>query len=159
MIDYIEIESSALYLEALDETEDYCGYLLLHRLLQNGSSIENALTTIEQYPAALRHQSFKRSLPLHLECCGDCRSSVISKCIELFPESLAVVDESGYMPLHCLMENDSSTIILIDDALMMIEKYPAALERKGSNRFRPIHVESYRFRLPIMHRTMPCIIK
>jgi hypothetical protein len=43
----------------------------------------------------------------------------------MYPESLAMVDRWGYLPLHILLWNKSSSIACI---LIMIEKYPAALK-------------------------------
>jgi len=100
------------------------GYLPLHKLLANRiSSTEDALLMMEKYPAALQHQN-SHGVPLHLECKNQCRSAIIRKCIELYPEALAEADKDGYLPLHRLLENEFSSV---EDALLMMEKYPAAL--------------------------------
>jgi hypothetical protein len=43
---------------------------------------------IDKYPAALQHRSKYGHLPLHLECIFHCRSFIIAKCIELYPQTL-----------------------------------------------------------------------
>jgi hypothetical protein len=93
---------------------------------------------IETYPAALQHQYILGILPLHIECNRKYRSAIISKRIELYPEALAKADMHRHLPLHQLLQNKASSI---DDALMMIEKYPLALERQGSEGWLPIHIE------------------
>jgi ankyrin repeat protein len=128
-----------LYPESL-AVADREGYLPLHRLLNNASSsIEVAMMMIEKYPAALKHQgNYKADLPLHIECNHQCRSIIISKCIELYPESLAVADKEEYLPLHRLLEKKSSSV---EVAIMMIEKYPAALIHKNGRGSLPLHIE------------------
>jgi hypothetical protein len=129
-----------LYPEALAAADDI-GCLPLHCLLGSmWSSLDDALLMIEKYPAASQHQNKFGELPLHIECKHQCRSSIISKCIELYPEALsktdAVSDES--LPLHIVLANTSSSI---DDALMMIDKYPAALQHQSNYVYLPLHIE------------------
>jgi hypothetical protein len=82
-----------LYPEAL-AIADGQGILPLHSLLlSKSSSVEDALLMIEKYPAALQHRDYNGYLPLHMECDERCRSTIISKCIELFPEGLAVASK------------------------------------------------------------------
>jgi ankyrin repeat protein len=115
------------------------GYLPLHWLIRNqSSSVEDALMMIEKYPAALEHQTKEGCLPLHVECSYQCRSSIISQCIALYPEALALADGHGYLPLHLLLLSNSSSV---EDALMMIEKYPAALEHQPKQGYLPLHIE------------------
>jgi hypothetical protein len=129
------------YPEALAKADDN-GYLPLHLLLVNRSStIEDALMMMEKYPTALQHQSNQGSLPLHFECFSRCRSIIISKCIELYPEAVAVVNNSSRLPLHELLINDVSST---EDALMMMEKYPAALAHQIEHELVPIHIEGMR---------------
>jgi ankyrin repeat protein len=133
----IILQRIELYPHSL-EVVDEGGFLPLHLLLDNESStIDIALMMIEKYPAALRQQSSNGQLPLHIECRNQRRSSIITKCIELYPEALAMVDEA-YLPLHWLFWSESSSS---EDALMMIEKYPAALQHQNECDFLPIHVE------------------
>jgi hypothetical protein len=76
------------YPEALAKA-DSTGYLPLHMLLWNqSSSIDDAMMMIEIYPAALRHRNTYVNCPLHFECITQCRSAVISKCIERYPEAV-----------------------------------------------------------------------
>jgi hypothetical protein len=137
-----------LYPEALAiENKDHA--LPLHLLLWNSaSSTEDVFMMIEEYPAALRCEASLRFsnakyLPLHVECTYHCRSAVIMKCIELYPEALSLANQADAMPLHLLLSNRASTI---EDALMMIEKYPAALQVKASESYfdasgLPLHTE------------------
>jgi hypothetical protein len=118
---------------------DEHGRLPLHILLRNkSSSIDVALMMIEKYPPALQHWNYIGDLPLHIECCDHRRSSIISRCIELYPEALAIADGHGFLPLHWLMSSESSTVA---DALMMIEKYPAALQHQSKRGHLPLHIE------------------
>jgi hypothetical protein len=105
------------------------GYLPLHWLIRSkSSSVEDALMMIEKYPAALQHRDRYGYLPLHMECFGRCRPTIISQCIDLYPEGLAVAtEETLRLPLHWLLYSKSSWI---EDALLMIEKYPAALQHR-----------------------------
>jgi hypothetical protein len=84
------------------------GSLPLHVILMNRSSFaELAFYMIDKYTAALQHRDGYERLPLHLACMSQCRSSIIAKCIELYPESLCTVDDGGYLPLHRLLSNRS----------------------------------------------------
>jgi hypothetical protein len=113
--------------------------LPLHRFLLNKSSpTHDTLLMIEKYPAALQHRNDFSQLPLHLECLYQCRSAIISKCIELYPDASAKADKQGQVLLQLLLHNRSSTIA---DALMMIEKYPAALQHRNSYGQLPLHIE------------------
>jgi ankyrin repeat protein len=127
------------YPEAL-AIADGQGYLPLYWLIRSkSSSVEDALMMIEKYPAALQHRDRYGYLPLHIECRNRCRSAVISKSIELYPEGLAVaIEETLYLPMHMLLSNELSTI---DDALTMIEKYPAALQHRDRYGDLPLHIE------------------
>jgi ankyrin repeat protein len=128
-----------LYPEAL-AIADGAGYLPLHWLIRSkSSSVVDALMMIEKYPVALQHQTKLDYLPFHVECFGRCRSTIISKCIELFPEGLAVASkETLRLPLHLLIRNDLS---MIDDVLTMIEKYPDSLRHQDEDGFLPLHYE------------------
>jgi hypothetical protein len=128
------------------------GNLPLHCLLRNHfTSTNDVLMMIEKYPEALKRQNSYGDLPLHLECETQGRSSVITKCIELYPEALATADSALNLPLHRFLHNTSSTI---DVALMIIEKYPAALKRRiDLNTALPLHIECmFRCRPPIILR-------
>jgi hypothetical protein len=132
---------------------DIDGSLPLHRLLTNkSSSMDAALMMIEQYSSALQHQNKYGRLPLHLECRYQCRSAIIIRCVDLYPESLTSADNFGYLPLHRLLENEYSSI---DDALMMIEKYPLQLQHKNGDVFLPLHLECrYQCRSAMIIRCM-----
>jgi hypothetical protein len=145
IVQYIEVYPQKLAINSLG-----MGNLPLHGLLRNqSSSADLALMMIDKYPAALRYMD--NGLPLHIECRNQCRSVIISKCIELYPKALAKMDEKGYQPLHLLLANGllSSSI---NDSLVMIEKYPAALKlRLCFQGILPIHLEC-------MNRCRPAII-
>jgi ankyrin repeat protein len=127
-----------LYPDALAKADSFRN-LPLHVLLINRSSpAELAFYMIDKYPAALQQRSSDGCLPLHMECMGPCRSSIIAKCIELYPESLCTVDDGGYLPLHSVLWNSSSSV---EDALMMMEMHPRGLEVKQSNGYLPLHIE------------------
>jgi ankyrin repeat protein len=134
---------------------DQCGYLPLHRLLRSdSSSVEDVLVAIEKYPAALQILTDDGHLPLHLECAGKGRSSIISKCIELYPEALSISDNNRNLPLTWLFINASSTI---EDALMLIEKYPAALRHQNIHGNLPLHYEcGKQFRSSIVSKCIEC---
>jgi hypothetical protein len=139
MRQYIE-----LYPEALAKANE-AGDLLLHLLLWNeASSVDDALLMIETYPAALQHQDRYRYLPIHIECEHRCRSAIIARCINLYPEALTMANESSDLPLHMLLLGKFSCLDLV---LTMIEKYPAAVKHQNSRGYLPIHIEcSYRCR-------------
>jgi ankyrin repeat protein len=145
IMQYIELYPESLAVDRADKD----GYLPLHRVLSNrSSSIDIGLMVMEKYPAALQHQANFDGLPLHIECRNQCRSSIISKCIELYPEALQIMDKEGFLPLHRLMINQSSSN---DDALMMIEKYPAALHHPNKYGSLPLHLECYnKYRSSVM---------
>jgi ankyrin repeat protein len=124
--------------DALAKT-DVRGYMLLHCFLENkASSIEDALMMMDKFPAALQHPNKDRHLPLHIECKNRCRSAIIAKCIELYPEALSKADYNWFLPMHTLANNAFSTI---EAALMMIEKYPAALQHRNKHGNLPLHIE------------------
>jgi hypothetical protein len=88
--------------------------------------------------AALEHWSNKDHFALHIECGSQCRSTIISKCIEIYPNSLCVADEWKCLPLHWLLGNRSSQV---DTALMMIDMYPEAIEDQNNVGDLPLHLE------------------
>jgi hypothetical protein len=96
------------------------------------------LRMIKKYPAALQHHDENDNLPIHIEGRNQCRSSVVSKFVEIYPESLSMAAGFGYQPLHLILEDTSSSVEL---ALMMIEKYPAALRHESTHGYLPIHIE------------------
>jgi hypothetical protein len=124
-------------------------YLPLHCYLQKFSSettdISVPLMMIEKYPAALRHPDGLGRLPIHVECQNSCRSPVISECIELYPESLAVADRCDALPLQKLLSNQLSSA---SDALAMIEAYPVAVKRRNGFGTLPFHIEFQTQRRP-----------
>jgi hypothetical protein len=144
----ILVKCMELYPEALS-VADGEEYLPLHRILENRSStIADALLMIEKYPAAVSHPNCYRDLLLHIECECRCRSSIISKCFELHPESLRQFDKWRDLPLHKLLANELSSI---EDAIMMIEKYPASLNHYNNAYCQPLQIECrYRCRSSII---------
>jgi hypothetical protein len=85
----IELHPQAL------EIADNTGLLPLHMLLVYGQpSVDLALLLIEKCPASLKHPAVIEStqsvgiLPIYTECHNQCRPTIISKCLELYPESL-----------------------------------------------------------------------
>lgn len=129
------IEGCPESLAVADEDE----YLPLHTLLLNKSSCyEDALLMIERYPAALEHQNSRGDFPIHIECLNQCRSVVISKCLELYPESFDQGRAIAHIPLHVLLGNESSSL---DDALSMIDKSPSILRHPNKYGYLPIHIE------------------
>jgi ankyrin repeat protein len=145
---YIELYPQSLSIA------DEAGYLPLHLLLWNEySTIEDALMMIETYPAALQHQDNYHTLPIHIECNKKFRLTIIHKCIELYPESLKILDHWGNMPLHKLLRNDDDKLPSHDAALLMMEKYPAALEYRDHQGYLPILMECvYRHRSIIISK-------
>jgi hypothetical protein len=135
---------------------DMWGSWPLHRLLFNSSkssTVKIALMLIEKYPAAFAYQDQHGNFPLHAECWMKCRSAVIRKCIELYPEALSKVDTWRYLLLHRLLWNEIKLkeSSCIEDALMMIEKYPAALQHRNLEGYLPLHIEcKYKFRSTII---------
>jgi ankyrin repeat protein len=117
------------------------GQLPLHVLLSSSSSsIENALMMMmERYPAAIEYQNGDGNNPLHIECMNQCRSSIITKCIQLYPQALAKANRGGQLPLHVLLSSSSSSSI--ENALMMMERYPAALQHQDRDDNHPLHLE------------------
>jgi hypothetical protein len=62
------------------------------------------INAMEEDPTALKQRyGCYDCLPIHYECVDQCRSSIILKCIELYPESLAQTDYRGYQPLHLVL--------------------------------------------------------
>jgi len=92
------IEQHPVSLAKVDEID---GCLPLHALLYTRKSCPIILIlAMEKYPAALQHHDNKGRLPLHIEIIKRSRSVIINRCIRLHSESLAQVDERGYLPLH-----------------------------------------------------------
>jgi hypothetical protein len=132
---------------------DESGWLPLHILLTNpSSSIDDALLMIEKYPDALKYRGNKwyQYLPLHIECRNQCRSVLLSACMEKYPGAVSAVDAWSCIQLYYLLRNANSSI---DDVLLMIKKYHAMTSR---NLFQseelPIHLE-------FAYRSRPSIIK
>jgi hypothetical protein len=86
---------------------------------------------------------------------SQCRSSIISKCIELYPESLANPDKDRDLPLHKLLWNNITSIGIAVMVIAVIEKHPAALKHRNRFRHLPLHIECWsKFRPSV---TLKCI--
>jgi hypothetical protein len=83
---------------------------------------------IEKYQVALEHKCGYECLPLHIECKNQCRLSIISKCIELYPEALATENNLNNLPLHVILGNQASSV---DAALMVMEAYTDGLQHQN----------------------------
>jgi hypothetical protein len=99
------------YPQSLEVKDEY-GSLPLHLLLKNRNSIvEDALMMMEKYPLALEDRDGTEELPLHIECYNRCRSIIISKCIELYPQALdrrikfpgMSIDKSDYITYRSIL--------------------------------------------------------
>jgi ankyrin repeat protein len=97
-----------LFPEAVSN-EDNLGHLPLHSCLLNDRThnpgTDLALMLIKKYPAAVRHPDKDGNLPIHLECHHQCRSTIVSKCIELYPQSAKLINDEGKTPLVLLLKN------------------------------------------------------
>jgi hypothetical protein len=141
----ILLQYMELHPESLAKVDDQ-GCLPLHVLLTNTNCASASeiplillMAMMEKYPAALQHPDNSNGyLPLHIECYNQCRSAVIATCIELYPEALTIADRWGYLPLHRLLDNQSSSLA---DALMMIDKYPAAISHHKNECDLAVHLE------------------
>jgi hypothetical protein len=104
---------------------------------------------MEEYPAALRHVGYDNKdlerQPVHLECENQCRSVIISKCIELYPECLAQADRLKYLPLHVAMMNIHTPVPFI---LFLIDSYPCALQTELDSGYLALHIECMYQRRP-----------
>jgi hypothetical protein len=108
-------------------------------LWNRSATADQVLQLIEQYPAALMYRDLDDQLPIHIECQRQSRPSILLRCIELYPESVSEPGKYGYLPLHSLLRSEGSSV---DAALVLIQKYPAALKRQDNskNDF-PLHLE------------------
>jgi ankyrin repeat protein len=137
-----------LYPEALAKADSFSN-LPLHLILKNPNTwnqpaiAELVVDMIDKYPAALQHRDGDGRLPLHLACIGQCRSSIVAKCIELYPEALAKADRFSSFPLYLLLWNPNTwnQPAITELALHMIDKYPAALQRRNGDGYLPLHIE------------------
>jgi ankyrin repeat protein len=133
ILQYIDSHPEALLVA------DRCSHLPFHFYLGNkNSTAELALLMIEKYPAALQQSNDKGELPLHIECSNICRSTIVSTCIEIYPEALAKASNRGDLPLHSILRRKSATV---EQALMMLEKYQAAMYHKNKHSYLPLHIE------------------
>jgi hypothetical protein len=130
-----------LYPESLKMDENTHHYLPLHIAIANvSSSVDTILSMIDKFPDALKHQDSYGNLPIHIECKNQRRSSILKKCIDLYPQSIAMASKinNNSLPLHILLSNQTSSI---GAALMMIEKYPAALRHQNGLGYFPLYIE------------------
>jgi hypothetical protein len=114
----------------------------LHHFLLKFSSQDPVIVhlMIEAYPEAICQPDGLGRLPIHIECEYRCRPDIISKLIELYPESLSKAC-LGQLPLHNALSSfldatQSSTIIDL-----MIETYPKAIRHANGVGRLPIHIE------------------
>jgi hypothetical protein len=99
-----------LYPESLD-MHDNMSHLPLHLLLRNtSSSTEVALYLIDRFPEALRRAECNGNLPIHLECLFQCRIEVISKCLELYPDSARIPNDKEGMPFTIILHRAARLI-------------------------------------------------
>jgi ankyrin repeat protein len=110
----------------------------LHDLLRPYPSVQDILQVIQDDSDAVRQKDEYGSLPIHYACTSQCKPSVMSKLLELYPESLAVSDGQGNLPLHCVLAFIFAPTAI---ALMMVEKYPDAIRHRNAQRNLPIHIE------------------
>jgi hypothetical protein len=111
----------------------------LYDLLSDSACSEEALLqAMHDHPGALRlHFDENGSLPIHIECRNQCRSSVLVKCIELYPESLTVADGDGYWPLHAAIKNKSASFNAI---MTLIDGHPGILRKQDNDGCLPLHI-------------------
>lgn len=127
-----------LYPKSLTKQDSY-GHLALHHLLYSKtSSTEIALMMIERYPEALIQCDQFGRYPICYECSEQCRSIILSQCIKRYPELLSYRTYNGYLPLHKVLMNKSSSI---EVAMMLINAYPEALIKEDHNDNFPHHIE------------------
>jgi hypothetical protein len=108
------------------------------RKFQYGScSSEELVQMMEEYADLPTHHDKHGNYPIHIECSNLCRSLVIAKCMELFPESLAKMNTEGMLPLHRILWNNA--VAIEEDILVMIEKYPAAFRYENIGCVPPPH--------------------
>jgi ankyrin repeat protein len=132
------LDHTSIYPEALELADDE-GNLPLHCLLSNESSfMDDASMMIEKHPRAFQLRTNDGQLALHVECKNKCRSAIISKCIELYPQVLDKADAVEDLPLNFLLWNELSSM---NDALKMIEKYPASVRHRDLYEELSLHVE------------------
>jgi hypothetical protein len=112
----------------------------LQELLKDTSifATDILLAAFDHNPYALRRKDHNGNPLIHIECKNQCRSAVIRKCIELYPESLGIAGEDESLPLHLLLCNPLSTE---EVAMMMIHFYLIALLWKNDSNLLPIHIE------------------
>jgi hypothetical protein len=122
----------------MDETDEVGKYPLHKAISAYKTPTDEVLLEIESHTESLGHQNRRGYLPLHIECLGHCRSAILRRCIELYPEALAIADREECLPLHRLLMNRLSTQ---DDVSLMIEKYPAALKHRNFYNNLAIHIE------------------
>jgi ankyrin repeat protein len=98
--------------------------LPLHWLLWNKeSSTEDTLDIIAKYPAVLQLQDEDGNLPLHIECMNECRSSIIAKCIELYPEALAIADKQ--------LDSSIWTSSVASTSMQLVQQYRGCIDDDG----------------------------
>jgi hypothetical protein len=99
--------------------------LLLHwLLLHETSSIDLTLTVIEKYPAALKHRFVCGILPIQIEAFHRCRYLIMSKCLELYPESL---DEATLRWFMYKVNNSRNFDQFKDVLLLVFAAFPMGL--------------------------------
>jgi ankyrin repeat protein len=111
---------------------------LIRLLLDKSSSIETTLELIDKNQSLLRRCDHVGNLPIHIECSHQCRSRIVERFIQYFPESLVVANKYGYLPLHEVLSLQSSPL---DIALMMIDKRKRSVEHVANNGNLPLHIE------------------
>jgi hypothetical protein len=125
----------------------------LSDLLQNSSiAEEDILDAITNSHEEVRKVDHYGGLPIHIECKYQCRLPILSKCIELYPESISVgAGRCKKVPLHVAMTSNSSSSV--DSVLYLLGKYPDALQIKDINGNLPIHIECrYHCKLPVISK-------
>jgi hypothetical protein len=119
--------------------EESDSYLCLFLRNSTAYSLERDLEIINIDPDALRREGKGGNLPLHVECQHQRRVQVISRCLELYPESITVPNHAGNLPLHLFLKRGA--LMDVDLAFMIINKYPAALKLWNMDGNLPLHIE------------------
>jgi hypothetical protein len=113
----------------------------VHDMLRPLPSEGEILDAIDWHSDALEQVDDDGSLPIHIECKYQCRLSIISKCAQLYPESLTIEDGNGELPLQLAMMSDQSSESTV---LWLIDNYPDLVRASDASLELPIHIECSR---------------
>ena len=128
------------YPEGISVVDHEGGYPLHHACCFN-SSVDVVKCMFEAYPPAMMLPQHSGNLyPIHLFAAQNDSPDILRYILEVSPGSAALQDNDGWLPLHCILNRDQSTITAnrIECIRILLKHHPCGVHTKSASNLTPI---------------------